>query len=510
LAPGTTDGEPSAGPAPAAEREAVASPSTADLGLVLRRPSGFVVRVVDPGGAPIERFGLKAIRLRLPDGSHYQAGDHDWPPKVGDHPGGTLELDADPRYDDFVATAPGYGDLRAAFDVGADGTSATVVLRPEGVVVGRFTFGGEPVVGGSVWLARDRIPDDPSVPEDRNDVFANGTHTDLDPFAGRRRKTTSGREGAFRFDRLAAGTYEVVVRGGGAAATYRELVRVAPGATTDVGTIEGHAPASIEGLVLLSAGLSPAGLRVSLGNDWGADEGDTVPVLADGTFELPGLSDGLHYVWLHARPGVVVQSHSQTVMLSPGERRALTVDLRSSAPGRAQVRVVREGAPVGRVHVSAQQLLGEDWEDLYVCETSPDGLAEGWVYADAPTRFEVHSPRGLLLAETERAEPSPLHEPTIELVTGTLAVRLPASPAGDAGSLGWLELTRTVNDTWLSEDEVHLQASDFEALADGTLRVEIGDVPPGRYAALLHRGVAWKGECVVVAGETAELLLSAD
>ena len=236
------------------------------------------------------------------------------------------------------------GGSRSVF-VDEGETDVWLDFTDTGRITGRVTLDGEPVVHCNVQTLR--------IPEGLEDLprgMVSGARTHCDP------------EGAFTLEGLAGGDWEVMVdlwMGGEATRTGTLPLRVRPGATTDLGTIDLRDGGGIAGLLIDGLTGEPMAHEPVLAlRTAGAGE-RTTPMGTDsngeGVFEMSGLPPGR---WRLAHP------------LSPHEYTEVVVE-----DG-----VITGGVEVVTSDATALDLNGFDvaelGEDLMVEDVAPDSPAD--------------------------------------------------------------------------------------------------------------------------------------
>ena len=487
-------------------------PGTDDAELVMHRARRvtFVVRdtVTEE---PITQFGLKVIRVRSEYGSSSSSSDED-PAAVSEHPDGTVELPGDPRWDDYTIVAPGYGDQRADvdFDEGG-GTRQTIRLATAGSITGRLVHGGEPVAGPTIRLRADRLPLRPGVTEGEDDIFSENWGPDLDQFAGRKRQFAGADDGTFLIEGLAPGTYAIRLSGAGIAPTSLRGTRVEPGETTTLGEIEAFEPGTIRGQILLADGFSPGGLSVAPGGPDFADDDKAQMTDARGRFGFTGLAQGTHYLWVEAKPGVLVRDRPTEVELGPGETKALKLDLSERIPCELEVHVLINGEPAvgAQVAVRAGE-VGGGWIPVGV--TDSEGMLIGYVRGAGPRDLQIRGAGRLIVGESSvPIDLRPAEQRRVDLVfdAGRLSVSMAASMTEVENPIGIYVLVVQRVGGAQAMQIVHLPPGNWK-LAAGEARADLGLLAPGTYSVRLNVGaqtlvgtveVTLGGEAVCVLAE---------
>ena len=274
-----------------------------------------------------------------------------------------------------------------------------------------------------------------------------------------------------------------------------------------LGDLEGSAPGAIEGLVLLPSGLSPAGLRIQLGNSWFADRDRTVTTDATGRFRFDGLGEGEHHVWVEEKQGVVVRGGPTPVTLGRGEEKSVTLDLSQRVPCAVEVVVRVNVEPVEGMQVWTR--LAEGNRNWSLGLTDAEGRFSGSVEGVGEVRFEVHSAAGLYVGATEEVfalVPGGRQRVEVSVSAGLLTATLP----GDAelpGPFRWILQMKRIDAEGARWRTAHLAAGLFKAGA-GEKRADLGWIEPGSWRLRLHAGQrSFEGEVAVVAGQSLECAL---
>ena len=482
------------------------APGETGIVLVMQRHVLATFRVVDARtGTPIERFGLKILRVRTKSGASLGSSDHDVPARLREAEGGEALLAADPHLDRYSIVAPGYGDQRGrvAWDT-AGVRSMTIELEPEGVISGRAIAAGSAVGPTVLELKRARIPLRPGVTEGEDDIFSRDWGTDLDRFAGRLQQVTGAADGRFELRGLQAGTYQVVLRTQDRAPLTLERVVVRAGEVTDLGEVELFGPSSLGGVVLLGA-VSPAGLSLSLGDKDFADDETAQTLDLTGKFHFKDLPAGKTYLWLEPKPGVLLPGPPLEFELGHGEERYETLDLEDRAPCRVEVLVKLSGEAAPGVLIEVRRETDLKRTVGRTARTASDGLA----LLDAPgtgkALLVLSGPKNLPIGRTTEQialEAGAKRSLTVELPAGRVLLALPPGLAVER---------RIFNVRREGSDESQAWTVWFETEEHAEDQLDLGWLRPGTYSlssVQLPGSPELRGEVTVSAGQTATCVLS--
>ena len=479
------------------------SPGQEGIELVMQRQelSTFVVRDARTG-APVERFGLKILRVRMESGSRSSSADLE-PARVRDHAGGEAQLAADPRWDDYTLVAPGHGDQRGRveWDAATD-DRMTLELEPEGILRGRATSGGTAIATPLVELRAARIPLRPGVTDAEDDIFSRDWGEDLNKFTGRLRQYTGDSGGEFELGRLAAGTYRLVLSARERAPRTLDRIVVRAGEVTDLGDVELFGPCSVSGRVLLGS-VSPAGLSLALGESDFRDDKSAITLDESGAFHFGDLPAGKVYLWPEPRTGVLLPGPPIELELADGEQRVVDLDLSSRAPCRLEVWVRLNGEPASRVLVEARLDSNLKRTVGKIAWSGDDGLA----LVDAPGTGKVllvlSSPKNVRIGRT--TEPIELVGGTtraveVDFAAGRVLLELP--PDAPEGLLQF----RVVS---AGSDPARAPTVFFKPEEVTEEPLDLGWLRPGSYSIeLVGQELPARGEVTITAGETATCTLS--
>jgi hypothetical protein len=193
--------------------------------------------------------------------------------------------------------------VRSTVEVVADGHAAkqvnvaweqpdhavqTIALAPESSLGARVLFAGAAVAGAKITIEAERLRNGQPV-----DDWSGWP--DVDEFAGRRRFEVTDKAGAFRFTRLATGTYRLTVDTPLAARSIQRGIHVDAGTPRDLGAILLDPGATLRVHMLLPAGDHPE-WRAFIG---GYPDSRRAELQADGTLVFQGLEAGTHEVSIH-------------------------------------------------------------------------------------------------------------------------------------------------------------------------------------------------------------------
>ena len=134
------------------------TPGTDDLAIILQPDELTRFVVVDAGGAPVERFGLRIGRNQGEQATERNSSYMADAPRPKHQPGGIVELGARQESARFELYAPGYLKLAGEIehDDGAPGQQTLRLPRGQSLT-GRVLAGGAPVEGLAVTLTLGRF-----------------------------------------------------------------------------------------------------------------------------------------------------------------------------------------------------------------------------------------------------------------------------------------------------------------------------------------------------------------
>ena len=309
---------------------------TTDLRLVLRRAPSITLRVLDAEtDERILRFGARiqviALRARTtPEERH--------PSRVEDHPDGECVLTRPEGKLIALVQAPGYSP--AAIELPEEHSPGAVhVIRLErgSSLSGRVLHDGAPASKARLVLERAMREHPSSTPNSNG--FPRPEDYDLSPFVGRERELTTKEDGSFRFEDLAAGTYDLTCRRPDRTSLARRGIRVSRVEHVALGDLRLESGASLGGRLVVAPRQSFQGWRLTVDGPGSHDERD---LEADGRFSFEGLFPGRHVVRV-IPVGVSLVHTVHTVDLAAGENRDVEVDVSDFYPGIVSARVTRAG-----------------------------------------------------------------------------------------------------------------------------------------------------------------------
>lgn len=269
----------------------------------LTRVESFALRVVDPSGAPVERYGTAVLSA---DG----AFEHASAPRK-EHTDGRVELQRPAQPFSVRIDAPGFElALVGPLDPERLPESLPVVLTPVPGLHGRVWLGEEPAAGVEVGLY-------PVVAPGRLYV-RNGFRALVEEELER---TQSDAEGRFLLTPREPGSYVVRAERAGSAPAVSAPIEIASGlAASDVQLVLGPGGA-IEGRVVRLDGADPAGTIVGLSRADGKDR--TVRVGTDGAYRFTHLTPG---PWLLVERAEELRPDRTETSSSSGNRKAPEID----------------------------------------------------------------------------------------------------------------------------------------------------------------------------------------
>lgn len=401
------------------------TPGTNDVRIVLKRATRTTFVVVDAeSGTPVTRFGIAIVEK--PEEGGWSSAHEFRDVVVREHPEGKVELSADPARHVVGVVAPEHAPFEGPVTHEPSLERTQVIrLARGGSITGKLERDGAALPQASVTLERDRVKIDPSKPDAEDEWFDDNVRFDTGSLAGRRQTITGAKDGTFRFDDLATGTYRLTVRGGGAARTIVRGVHVEAPATTSLGALALAPGATIRGRLVVTQGATPVGIELRIASDV---QREVVVSSADGAFTFDGLAAGEHEILVGPQPPALLERHSQKVTLAAGETRDVVVDLSSRAPCEVSVRVVRAGRPFAGVQVGWGELRGEHRPQHGELGTSDaDGVVRGRCAPGDARIFLATSASGAVFAWTEPTTLSSgaSHDAVLDVVAGELEIELP-------------------------------------------------------------------------------------
>ncbi|WP_419192376.1 carboxypeptidase regulatory-like domain-containing protein [Engelhardtia mirabilis] len=482
-------------------------PGAREVELVVADKPSFRISVQDAEGQAVEEFGLRVIQVRTTSGGTIHSSVFGTPAAVVPHPGGSAQVQADPEVDDFTVFAPGFVLQRGTFDRADAAGHLVVQLERQSGIRGRFVHEGRPVPHPMVSVRADRIPKVPGAPEDRYDIFEADTRRDLGDVQGSERSLRGSADGTFEVEGLAAGTWELELRGPGAPTTWVELLEISRGDVLDLGDVPSSPGAALGGTIVVATGHSAEGLRVGLGSENYPDDEPFTETDPAGRFEFTGLRPGRYHLWVHAAPGVLDENYRERVDLGPQERRELLVDLTAGATVEARLAVRVDGEPAAGFGVwRLQQIEGESAADE-LGKTDANGRCVAWVKDGSRLRFDLRNGRGLSVGVSREFEVRGALDEELDFETGALTVHVPAESTLAEGEPAPLAIRSSDTDaprsffTWLTP------RADDRTL-EGDWSINLGPIAPGTYTARLSREPTRLSTTFeVVAGTTTEASL---
>lgn len=299
-------------------------------------------------GQPIERYGIEVHKGAGSEGMQVASDDK---PTVEDHPGGRATAGARDEFDRLVIVADGYerfsGDVLATGQAATGERSQAVQLEPSkalpnGSIVGRVLRDGFPLANAFVEAVGGKPMGNHM--KKLTGVTGEGfleTAWDL-PLV-----RTAG-DGSFRIDGLNTPRVRIRVHGPGVSSTELPTVKLAQGATEDLGDIGCGAGGTVRGQVVMPPGVSPLGLVASIGNGLSAVR---TPVDGVGQFELFHAPAGAQTIDISARDGDFDYGAEADVVIREGEIHIVQVDASGMGMAHVRLRIDLDGAPANSCNV---------------------------------------------------------------------------------------------------------------------------------------------------------------
>lgn len=491
-------------------RQVTYAPGTTDIEVVLKRAHLVRFRVLDAvTGEPVERFGLKCRERNSTSWRGAAFGKNLRRLSVQDYAGGEAQVPGTPRSQEFQIRAPGYAPQTGLVEAESEGVEGqTIRLQPGASIRGRFMKGGQPLASPTLRLVPESIALREGATEDRDDPFSNDWGRDVAVWVEDQKFPRGEEDGRFEVSDLASGTYKLTLTAQGVPPVLVRDIRVTSGEATDLGVVESAPPSGIQGTLLVGHGLSANALRVLPGTILRGDETKAVITDSSGQFELLGLAEGRHYLWIEAKRGVLLEGEPIEVDLGPGEVRTIQIDLRDRLPCTLDLRAVLQGHEDERLHLSmipdtnpaTRRLLGTtDEEGRWSGESHPaerafiDAFSERKIFVGRAPEMLFIPPAGQTSLE-------------FELQVGELRLSFPLAEPNAAGE-GWdprCMLRSQEPRTVLPVPLQHLRLKVAEIQTDrGSRLIDLGVVAPGRYSITLDVGISkFVGTAEVRAGET--------
>ncbi len=398
-------------------------PGTKDVRIVLVHAALTTFHVLDAGTrAPIEHFGIRVTRIPHV-GEEWMDGE---PKPIGIHQyvGGSVTFPATPGLFSVVVTARDHAPFEGAVvhDAGAPGDQ-TIALARASRLIGRIVVDGVTIESvklelESEWLGRANQPD------------ASKWFHDVDGYLGRKQQARIGGDGAFAFDELTAGTYQLRIDGEGVARKILHDLRVPRADTLDLGHIDVVRGATVRVRVLTTEPESPVGIGLWMDQDI---ERLTHVERPDGIFEFVDVEAGPHCLRWSINSGWDAPERDPDIQrfdLVAGETREIVVDARAPPPCTVTLHVTRGGKPVAGVGLSASSKNAQHDRNrgFGIVPSDADGTVTGSVAGGSVCDLRAWSSTNCALAAFDDvAMPAGGHvERTLELHTGKLLVELPA------------------------------------------------------------------------------------
>jgi hypothetical protein len=407
------------------------SPGANDVVLVMHKAVMTTFVVLDgESGQPIERYELEVVpREDQPyDGAvSIRTGNRGGT----EHPAGEMRCEADPSKARVRITAQGFAP--AEIDVTHESpTSPRCVVRLSrgDTLRGRVMLASQPVAKAKLLLRAGSLvryyeEEEYTTPYDENDFYWNeGQPDDLVFTLPNAVEHEADADGRFAIGGLAAGEYRLEILGPkGSRAVLDPLV------IKDVGDVVLAAGATLQGKVIVPAGIDPSAIKLQC---WTFARSVPANVSADGSFRFEDLAAGEAHVTVAEAKGLVKWGEVPAVRLASGETRSITIDLGDRASCKPTLHVLVNGKPAEGVRVqlfTADRKYGDS-----MGQTDAHGVATGEVRAMGPVSARLMSYSLMPLGTFEKvfdltAGSTP--EATIDIKCGALEVEWPALPAGE-------------------------------------------------------------------------------
>lgn len=360
-----------------ASRDGLESPRSAPIStggkaedLILEAPSPmrFQVRRADDG-TPIEAF---TVRIRRDAALHDENAEfwHRWRVEYrGDeHPGGVVDLQAEPAEDLVYVTAPGFLPFFDFIDPQAgDPPTQIIELRTGATIRGQWVQPTGPSGPMRVRIESGRWrPIDPEPGESR--WFS------ADSMAVEH-VVTSDAEGQFEATGLRPGLYRVTTLDAHGVRSTSEPVELEASDVHDFGALELARGGVLEGVVLLPPGIRGTPVKLGLG-PWIPTRGPYPRTDGEGNFRIESVTPGFYQVWPLAIPDRTAEGPATIVEVLADETTFVTLDLRSHELCRLTLWIDPQG--LGKIEAWPRSAFGQILVDS-AWTMDPLGRIEGTI-----------------------------------------------------------------------------------------------------------------------------------
>lgn len=328
------------------DRDVKFAQGTRDLVITMKRAVKVRFLVLDDEtGEPVGRYGFGLHEGQGSKGGRSGRTERRRP-RLADREGGVHLAAARSGDDLFMIYAPGFlfatGDVEPTEESMAAGVPEQIVRLKSGASIkGRFVQG----------TGQGAAPIDSVNVEF---VAGNNYRGSFFPDNNTLLRTATDADGAFVLKGLGAGTLNrLTISPAGEAATVLRDFKLEMGHVTDLGEIQAVVGGTIQGQLLVPAGIKPGGITVYLG-PWR----DNVTQVADSTgrFRFDQVTPGEHSLVTDEKPGILVSGGSGSCTVTAGGTVGVELDLHPQAMVEASITLDLGGLPTEGVEVKFERI----------------------------------------------------------------------------------------------------------------------------------------------------------